>query len=508
MKKILLLSLLFGSCLLTGCSEKKSEMENLKEQYPNNLVYYELFVRSSFDSDGDGIGDFKGIEENVSYFTDLGIEGIWLMPVNASNSYHGYDIYDYMDVHEDYGTMDEFKSMVKTLTDNNIKVMMDFVVNHSSNLHPWFIASQDPTSKYRDYYVYINGAPYNFFGSGMPDLNLGNEEVFNEIIEIGKFYIDMGVGGFRLDAAKHFFQVEENQMNATAAIAKCNDFIRRMKAEFVKYDEDFFIVSEVLDSNIMSSQFFRSSDSAFNFDLREKILDVASGSGANSYANIVYNNYKEISQYNYDFIDSPFATNHDLDRISYELNQSSDFYDRQLKLVADMLLTLPGSPFIYYGDELGQKGYRQEGTNLPGYGTVWDEYRRLPLKTGDDYQTSWITTTIDDDVDSYLVQKEDSNSLYNHYKNMISIRNSNKALKFGNDFQKTNLNLSFATSFTRSFEGQNLLIIHNPYQNALDLSDLKLNNVIYSTHDSNKNKVDAYSTIIFEISNDELARLM
>ncbi|MFI3329050.1 MAG: alpha-amylase family glycosyl hydrolase [bacterium] len=508
MKKLLMLSLLTGTILLSGCSKTNNEMEELSAQYSNNIVYYELFVRSSFDSDGDGIGDFKGIEDNVSYFTDLGIEGIWFMPVNASNSYHGYDVYDYMDVHEDYGTMEEFKSMVKVLTNNNIKVMMDFVVNHSSNEHQWFIDSQDPNSKYRDYYVYINGNPYNYFGSGMPDLNLGNDDVFNEIIEIGKYYIDMGVGGFRLDAAKHFFQIEENQLNATAAIAKSNDFIRRMRTEFQKYDEDFFIVSEVLDSNLMSSQFFKGGDSAFNFDLREKILDVASGSGADSYSNVVLNNYKQISQYNYDFIDSPFATNHDLDRISYELNQNSEFYDKQLKLIADMLLTLPGSPFIYYGDELGQNGYRQEGTNLPGYGTVWDEYRRLPLKTGLESQTSWITTNIDDNVDSYLVQKEDENSLYNHYKNMINIRNTNKALKFGNDFQKTNLDFNFATSFIRTFEGQNLLIIHNPYQNKLDISNLNLSNAIYKTNDTTNLSVDTFSTIIFELTEDELARLV
>lgn len=498
---------LISSFFLVGCS-KEDEMELLKIEYPNNIVYYELFVRSSFDSDEDGIGDFKGIEENVEYFKNLGIEGIWFMPINSSYSYHGYDVYDYLDVNSDYGTMDDFKSMVKVLNDNDIKVMLDFVINHSSDQHPWYISSKDVNSKYRDYYIYKNGNAYNYFGSGMPDLNLGNDDVFNEIVEIGKYYIDMGVGGFRLDAAKHFFQVEENQLTSSAAIAKSNDFIRRMRTEFQKYDEDFFIVSEVLDSNLMSSQFFKSGDSTFNFDLRDKILDVASGSSAESYSNVVYNNYKQISQYNYDFIDSPFATNHDLNRISYELNQNSEFYDRQLKLVADMLLVLPGSPFIYYGDELGQIGYRQEGVDLEGYGTVWDEYRRLPLKLGNSYETNWIKTNLDNNIDSYEVQKNDETSLYNHYKKMIEIRNSNKALKFGNSFEKTNLNLSFATSYIRSFEDQDLLIIHNPYQKPLDISSLNLNNILYYSYDSNNNSVDAFSTVIFELTKEEVARFI
>ncbi len=513
MKKVIILLLVVTCTTLVGCgkNETKSEMERLKEENPNNIVYYELFVRSSFDSDGDGTGDFKGIEDNVSYFTDLGIEGIWFMPLNTSNSYHGYDVTDYYDVHDDYGTLEDFKSMVKTLNDNNIRVMMDFVVNHTSDQHPWYLNSKTVDSEYRDYYIYDqNGNAYNYFGSGMPDLNLGNEDVFNEIVDIGKFYIEIGVSGFRLDAAKHFFQIEENDdiYNTAVAISRSNDFIRRIGDEFRKLDEDFFIVSEVLDSNIMSSQFFKGSDSAFNFDVRNKILSTAAGQGADSYANVLYNTYDLISTYNRDFIDSPFGTNHDLDRIAYELNKSSEFYSRQLKMVADMLLTLPGSPFIYYGDELGQDGYRQEGVEFDGYGTVWDELRRLPLKTGNDYETTWLTTNIDSGIDSYEVQKNDSDSLFNHYKTMINVRNSNKALKFGNDFQKTSLSLNRATSFVRTFEGQNLLIIHNPSTSVLDISHLGLSNVIYSTFDTTSTSVDKFSTIIFELTDAELAGVL
>ncbi len=509
MKRLLIITLCIFP-LLVGCSKDvDNEMDLLKEKYPNNITYYELFVRSSFDSNNDGIGDFKGIENNVQYFTNLGIEGIWLMPINKSNSYHGYDIINYLDTKEEYGTLEEFKSMVDTLNDNNIRVMMDLVVNHTSDQHEWFISSKEESSKYRDYYIYQNNKPYSSFVGGMYDLNLDNEEVVNEIINIGKYYIEMGVSGFRLDAAKHFFQADENNINPSYAITKSNDFIRTISNEFKKFNEDIFVTAEVLDSNLLSSQFFKGADSAFNFDVRDKMLQVASGLSATSYANVLYNNYSLISKYNNDFIDSVFATNHDLNRISYELNKDSIYYERQLKLVADMLLSLPGSPFIYYGDELGQCGYRQEGAVVEGYDNlVYDELRRLPLKLGNEYETSWIKTNIDNDVDSYLVQKEDSDSLYNHYKNMINIRNDNKALKYGNDFQKTNLDLKFATSFIRRFEGQNLLIIHNPYQENLDISYLNLDNIIYKTFNSDKDNVDCYSTVIFEISDDKVKGLM
>ncbi len=492
---------------LCGCSN--NELEDFSDMYPNNIVYYELFIRSSFDSNNDGIGDFKGIEQNVSYFKDLGIEGIWFMPFNKSNSYHGYDIYDYMDVEEDYGTLDDFKSMLNTLNKNNIRVMMDLVVNHTSDQHPWYIESLNTNSIYRDYYVYNNSSAYSSFVGGMYDLNLGNEVVFNEIVNIAKFYLELGVSDFRLDAAKHFFQVEENNVSASNAINLSNDFIRRLKAECIKVKEDVFIVSEVLDSNLLSSQFFKGGDSAFNFDIREKLLSTASGQSTSSYSSVLSRNYELISTFNYDFIDSVFATNHDLNRISYELNKNSDYYDRQLRLVADMLLVLPGAVFIYYGDELGQNGSREEGSVLDGYDNlVYDEYRRLPLKLGNEYESSWIKTSVDNNVLDYVSQKEDKNSLYNHYKNIINIRNTTKALKYGNSFIKTNVDLINGTSFIRSFDNQNVLVIHNPSNNPLDISHLNCDEIIYSSNGSNNNEVAEFSTVIFIISNEQVEELV
>src|SRR5919109_147792 len=173
--------------------------------YPwwNDTVFYEIFVRSFYDSDGDGIGDFNGITSKLDYLndgdpnttTDLGITGLWLMPIHPSPSYHGYDVTDYYDVNPEYGTLDDFKSLIDEAHQRGIRITIDLVLNHTSSKHPWFEQAQDTTSPYRQWYVwsatplggqywhYGSGQEYYYarFGVGLPDLNYANPEVVKEM---------------------------------------------------------------------------------------------------------------------------------------------------------------------------------------------------------------------------------------------------------------------------------------------------------------------------------------
>ena len=221
--------------LVLGLSSKAQEKQNVSK-WPRGITY-EIFVQSFADSNGDGIGDINGMTSKLDYLQNLGVEGIWLMPINPSPSYHKYDVADYYNVHPDYGTLDDFKNFVKEAHKRNIKVIIDMVLNHCGRTNRWFQeALKDPNSKYWDYFVWthkndpqtkvegkiisgdssnsrrwvkVDGSDYlyyAYFGGSMPDLNYDNPKLREEVFKIGKFWLgEVGIDGFRLDAARHVF---------------------------------------------------------------------------------------------------------------------------------------------------------------------------------------------------------------------------------------------------------------------------------------------------------------
>ena len=186
-------------------------------------VNYEIFIRSFYDSDGDGIGDFNGVKEKLPYLKELGVKDIWLMPFNKTNSYHGYDVVSYYDVNPDYGSIDDLIALVNEAKKYNIGIVMDLVLNHSSKFNPWFNES------YNDYYNGVSGEfskadwyVWSFdalggyhkyrdlyyegdFDSSMPDFNLSSPSLRDEIKKIVKYWIDLGIKGFRLDAVLYYY---------------------------------------------------------------------------------------------------------------------------------------------------------------------------------------------------------------------------------------------------------------------------------------------------------------
>ncbi len=234
----------------------------------NEVVWYEIFVRSFYDSDGDGIGDFNGLTQKLDYLndgdpstdTDLGIGGIWLMPIHPSPSYHGYDVTDYRGINTDYGTMEDFKNFLAAAHERGIKVIIDYVMNHTSTEHPWFQASAAGDSHFRDFYRWEDSNPgytgpwgqqvwhqrngdyyYGLFWGGMPDLNYENPAVKDSMFAISDFWIeDIGVDGFRQDAVLYIDEDGSTLKNTPETFQFWQDFTTNLKAA----NPDAFSVGE------------------------------------------------------------------------------------------------------------------------------------------------------------------------------------------------------------------------------------------------------------------------
>jgi len=328
--------------------------------WARGAVCYEVFVRSFYDSDGDGIGDLNGLLEKLDYIDKLGASCIWLMPVAKSPSYHGYDVSDYYRVEPAYGTNDDFKRLVAAAHRRRIKVLVDMVLNHSSSQHPYFQAAlHDTTSPYRAWYRFApaplgKGAHggddwhrsplrdeyyYGVFWSGMPDLNYQTPAVRAEAKKIATFWLqDMGVDGFRLDAVPYL--VEEG--NCLMGCRGTHGFLHEYAAHIDSVKPDAYTVGEAWgDITAMLPYYPDQLTSYFGFELADSLLSaVRTGSAAGLLAGFV-RLQDTLPAYRW----SPFLSNHDQTRVLTALGGDVT----RAKLAATLLLTLPGLPFIYYG---------------------------------------------------------------------------------------------------------------------------------------------------------------
>lgn len=448
MKKILLLLLSFTLLLLTGCAQTTTEDPNIKKYEDITITddvyrnYYEIFVASFYDSDGDGLGDLNGVTEKLDYIKELGYNGIWLMPTTSAYSYHKYDVLDYYKVDSDFGTNDDMKNLLDECHKRGINVLMDLVVNHTSNYHKWFIQATDyikkygePGGDYGDYYNFIttaksgyskvSGTNYYYecrFYTGMPDLNLDSENVRNEIKDIMKFWLDMGFDGFRLDATTSYYTDDET---------KSIEFLSFLNTEAKKIKSNAYLVGEAwLSSDVLIENYYDSGiDSFFTFplaqgtgSLMEALRENASNNGA-LFGNIIksmQNTYK-------DNIMAPFLSNHDTTRVASFVGKSKP---DKIKMIQGLLSLINGALFTYYGEEIGMLSYANNN----------DPSKRLPMYwSSSDTYTGKVTTTPENIVlkdgtyyfQSLEDQVKDPDSIYNYYKYSIYIRNANPEIARG-----------------------------------------------------------------------------
>lgn len=461
-------SLLLG---VSGC-QNNSQQEK-KASNENGSMSYEVFVRSFYDTNGDQIGDLNGVKAKLPYFADLGIKTLWLMPIHKTNSYHGYDVVDYKSINPDYGTIADFDALVNEANKYHIDIMLDMVFNHSSNKHQWFKNSciykeAGEEGGYTDYYNWSDkqATGYNKYGNyyyesrfdaSMPDLNLDNPDVRQEIDDICKFWIqDHGVKGFRLDAVLYYYYGKSS---------KNIEFLSWLKQTTKKYDPNFYMVGEAWDdSGDQQLSYYTSGlDSFFNFRHsitgNKTLITLAKGTGsANNYASDIESYEKALKEKNPDGYSSYFLSNHDQDRIS------KSFYDEYVdcnKAAANLYCLLPGTPYMYYGEEISLKGERGSESS--------DRMRRLPMiwskddKTGE-CKASENAKNYDQVTLGVEDQLKDKNSLLNHYKRVINVRNQYPFLKkgiFKNLTPSLEDSSGYVMAYSISLGDESVIFVHN-----------------------------------------------
>lgn len=445
-----------------------------------HAVTYEVFVRTFADSNGDGIGDLRGLTSRLDYLQSLGVEALWLMPISPSPSYHKYDVTDYRAIDPEYGTMEDFEVFVAEAKKRGLRVILDLVINHTARQHPWFQeALADRGSPEFSYYVWGKESEvgrktvertgpdtdnlrrwtaakehpdqmyYAHFGGGMPDLNFDNQEVRRAVFDIGRFWLEKGVDGFRLDAAKHIFP-EGREADSVA-------FWREFRAEMQAVNPEVLLVGEVWDDGEVTRDFLPGLGSVFNFELSGRILDALKsgrGSGLAAWQADLLKRYREAAA---DFVDATFLTNHDQNRVLSQLGDKD-----KARVAAALLLTLPGSPYLYYGEEIGMLG------------TKPDPFIREPMlwqREPDPSRTrsDRVRHSRDSTVPPVAEQEVDPKSLLNHYRTLIRLRNETPALSLG-DFEPVEGLHDRLVVFVRRHETGEVLALHNVGQGRVTLA--------------------------------------
>ncbi|HSS47587.1 MAG TPA: alpha-amylase family glycosyl hydrolase [Thermoanaerobaculia bacterium] len=454
--------------------------------WARGAVFYEVFVRSFADSDGDGIGDLNGLAGKLDYLKDLGVDALWLMPIFVSPSYHGYDTIDYEKIEPGYGTGEDFDRFVAAAHKRGIRVILDLVVNHSSNQHPWFIDSaSSPRSAHRNWYVWRGDDPgwtqpfgdsrggptwhrndkdgqyfYGIFWAGMPDLNYSEPAVRQEMERIAVHWLAKGVDGFRLDATRHLFangpgEQQNNQPETHAYLKELAAAVRKAKPQAVMVGENWVDTEELIVPYFGSTDQVAGGDELpmnFDFPLAKEIV---SGVNAGEAAGIGARLEEVNESYPPGVIDTPFLTNHDQTRLATQLGKDA----AKQRLAAAILLTLPGAPFLYYGEELGL---------LNGTGGA-DPFKRTPMPwdgtAGAGFTTAarpWFDFAPGRDTTNVASETGDPASLLSHYRRLIRLRHSSPALMKGTlTVLSPTKSSTRVLAFVRETGGERVLVLHN-----------------------------------------------
>ena len=477
-----------------GSNEYAVKDEKLREAVPaegQERVFYEIFVGSFSDHDGDGTGDLRGIIDRMDYINDgdpasgrsLGVQGLWLTPIFRSSSYHKYDVNDYYTVDPAFGTEEDLKELISLCHDRGVYLILDLPINHTGKLNDWFSKfvvahrSGDTANEYYDVYTWYDGAKeaapagrvfekiagtehyYECnFSSDMPELNFDNELAKKLVLEVAEHYLDMGVDGFRFDAAKYVFFGDHK---------KSVDFWKWYMGELRSKKPDVYAVAEVWDGDGITDMYMETVN-CFDFAISETsglISEIAHKGDANRFTGYIEQYLNKVKSVRSEATITPFITNHDMDRAAGFLPVSGGF----MQMAANLYILGPGTPFIYYGEELGVRGSRG-GSNT-------DANRRLAMPWGDEDnvkdpagasydQSKRIESTA-------LDQIADENSLYTYYKKLIMARSANPEIARG-EYRALKLAGTKVGGFTSTLDGSTVVVLHNPSGSSqtIDLSAL------------------------------------
>lgn len=435
-------------------------------------VYYEIFVRSFADTNGDGIGDLNGITARLDYLQWLGVSGLWLTPIYPSPSYHGYDVTDYFAVNPQFGTMADFHRLLDQAHARGIKVLIDMVLNHTSDRNPWFRQALDPKSPYHDWYTWAGtgsdlsalsalhgpawherlGAHYlGDFSGDMPDLNYDNPAVRREMIKVGRFWLAQGVDGLRLDATTQIYVDFERDVGSAQAIGKNIAWWQEYHAALRATDPSVFLLGEVPSQDeAEAAPYYAALSSVFDFPLAKILVTAAASEASPNLGDYVRNAWRSFRRdARGPIVDSPFIGNHDRDRVLDQLHGDMS----HMRMAAAMLLTMPGAPFVYYGEEIGMHGMKPDPAIREPM--RWD---RKPHEAGE----TWWEPAPDNAAPGLSVAAESSDpkSLLYFYRRLIHWRIELPALRDGG-IAPYPADGGPISAYTRTDRAQRLLVIHN-----------------------------------------------
>ena len=473
---------------MTACSKQPEEtvppsQQPTEEVYvpvadpvdDNYRTFYQIFVGSFSDGNNDGIGDLRGIINRFDYLNDgdlnsetsLGVQGIWLSPIFASPSYHKYDARDYYEIDWRFGTEADLKELIDLCHSRNVKIILDLAINHTSSSHPWFEAFKearkngDTENPYYDYYSCvteaekIGGIQYQKiagvdcsyecnFSTNMPELNFDNPEVRQAMLDVAKYYLELGVDGFRFDAVKYIY-FGDTQRSV--------DFWMWYMEELKKINPDVYCVGECWSGENEILEYYPAMN-CFNFAMAQAegtIASAAKGFAISKYTNYVSAFQKKITEKNPESMVMGFLSNHDMDRIA-----GAFILESNMRMAANLYLLAPGSPVIYYGEEIGMRGSR--GSEMT------DATRRLAMLWGDEdliRNPDGSTYPSDKQIDSTVaIQMDDENSLLRYYSRLLTLRHTYPAIARGTYTSIVTKEKNFG-GFSIEYEGDTLLLFHN-----------------------------------------------
>ena len=499
-----------------------------------SAIFYEISLKSFRDSNKDGIGDFQGLIEKLDYLKELGVDCIWLLPFYPSPwKDDGYDVSDYTAIHNAFGTMEDFDQLIVECHKRNIKVIADFVINHTSDQHAWFQESRiSRTSKYRDYYVWsdspdrypntriifldhelsnwtldplTNQYYWHRFYSHQPDLNFENEEVQKEVFEILDFWFSKGLDGFRIDAVPYLF---EQEGTSSESLPQTHAFIKKLRLYINDKYQDKIIIAEANQMPDETIPYFGSGDDEFHmgfyFPLMPRIFLAMARKNFRPIRDIVITtSIPEHCQWLF------FLRNHDeltLEMVTEEERQFMWHYyapeqrmrlnlgirrrlaplmnndGQKLRFINTLLFSLPGTPIIYYGDEIGMGDNihlnDRDGVRTPmqwndslnaGFSEAPEEFLHVPVISDDEFGFKEVNVRS---------KEQEKQSILNFIKKLISFKKSYKCLGQG-DYRFFESNYDSVMIFNRFFKDEEIITVYN-------FSDLPIK--VRFDHESYKNK--------------------
>ena len=365
----------------------------MERQWWHSSVVYQIYPRSFNDSNGDGIGDINGIREKLDYLKELGIDVIWLSPVYKSpNDDNGYDISDYCDIMDEFGSMEDMDNLLKEANERGIKILMDLVVNHTSDEHKWFIeAKKSKDNEYRDYYIWrdavdghepndlgstFSGSAWQYdettnqyylhlFSKKQPDLNWENEKVRNEVYKMMNFWVDKGIGGFRMDVIDLIGKVPDERITGNGP--KLHEYLQEMNKAALE-GKNLLTVGETWGATPEVAKLYSNperNELSMVFQFEHIGLDQVEGKEKWDLKTLNLLDLKNIlSKWQTELEgqgwNSLFWNNHDLPRIVSRWGNDKEYRVLSAKMLATLLHGMKGTPYIYQGEELGMTNVRFE----------------------------------------------------------------------------------------------------------------------------------------------------